>query len=119
MHLRTLAILFVLLGVLGGLWLWQRGASAPAARASDWPLVEGLDLDRLRALRIDHRERTVQMRFERDENGLWFLVDPLAYPAEQGMLQPLFELLASARGEEVAQADPRKLGLDPPRALIE
>lgn len=119
MHLRTLAILFALLVLLGGLWLWQGRSSAPESGASTWPLVEGLDLDRLRALRIDHRERTVQMRFERDENGRWFLVDPIAYPAEAGMLQPLVELLANARCEDVPQADARALGLDPPRALIE
>jgi len=119
MHLRTIAFLLALLALFGGLWLWQRRASVPQTATREHALVEGLDLDRLRALRIDHRERTVQLRFERDENGLWFLVDPIAYPAEEGMLQPLVELLANARGEEVAQADPRKLGLDPPRALIE
>jgi hypothetical protein len=55
---------------------------------------------------------------ECDAARRWFMIEPLAYPAEPALVSSICQILAGARGLPVEGADPAALGLDPPRFLL-
>lgn len=120
MRARTVLLLLVLFLGLGGLWLVkQREIERGGPTLDQVPLLPGLEGPRVRALRIDNLERAVQVLLERDAAGRWYLTEPLAYPAQEGVVRSLFSALSAALGEPVRGTPPAQLGLDPPVGVIE
>lgn len=125
MHARALIGLGILVAVLFGLrtYLADKDAEeldelreATAARS----LFQGItpeDFDQLSALVIDNVERAEQLRFERDAAGRWYMVDPVSWPAEIGVLKLLFDTVMNDRGVVVDDVTPVNAGLDPPKAV--
>jgi hypothetical protein len=100
--------------------LWQQGREAGGAFESERPLLEGVVPGRITAIRVDNIERGLQLRAERAEDGRWFLVDPIEYPAEVAVLEVLFDIVESQTA--IVIEDPgelSRLSLDPPRAVVE
>ena len=121
MRWRNLALLAVLVGGLAFLArIRMREEAAGVGRVPDVrPLLPGLAPDRVSTIRIDSLARAVQVRLERDAVGSWFLTDPVAYPAEDGVARAILRTVATAT---VTSAD--GVGLDdaslaPPRAVLE
>ncbi len=120
MHARTIVLLVLV--VAGLVWAvhWQQGREESGTFESRRPLVEGALAGRIQAIRVDHLERGLQLRLERDESGRWWIVDPIEYPAEMAVLDLLLEMLESQMAIEVEDAgDLSGLSLDPPRAVLE
>lgn len=79
--------------------------------------LTGADFPALRAVVIDNIPRSEQMRFERDGAGRWFMVDPVHWPAELGVLKLLFDTVMNDRGVVVEDVSPAAAGLAPPTAV--
>lgn len=82
------------------------------------PLFPGLEFERVVGMRISHVERGSDMGLERDGQGVWYLVDPVAYRADEGLMELMRQI---TEGNLALQpADPTvewaSVGLDPPRA---
>ena len=71
----TTFLLLVGVVLLALLVRWQTMREKDDLGAIDLPLFEGVRVERVVALRIDHVERGYQLRLERDARGGWFLTD--------------------------------------------
>ena len=119
MHLRNLALLALLVGALALLawWQLQREASAPAEERA---LVEAFEPAQISGVRVDHLERGLQMKLERDARGRWRIVDPIDFPAEPALVGFLLDSLREAKARRLPEpVEARKVGLDPPRMVLE
>lgn len=120
MRARTVLFLLLLFLGLGALWLQKQREIEQGGPALDQvPLLPGLEGPRVRAVRIDNLERGVQVRLERDAAGRWFLTEPLAYPAQDGVVRALLAALSAALAEPVQGTPTEQLGLEPPVGVIE
>jgi len=121
MRWKTLLVLVALFCGLGFLYRLRSAeeASGKGSTPVVFPVLPGFAQQRVSSLRIDNLERAVQLKLERDTVGNWFMTDPLAYPAEEGMLVTLFRTLSTAMGEPSGGIAPEELQLDPPRAVLE
>lgn len=84
-----------------------------------YPLRPELVLERVKSLRIEHLERGLQIKCERDALGRWYLTDPVEYPAQSALVRTLLQFLVDARGEPLRDVPLGELGLDPPRVVVE
>jgi hypothetical protein len=119
MHLRNLALLALLVGALALLAWWQvrREAAAPAEERA---LIEAFDPAQLSGIRIDHLDRGLQMKIERDQRGRWRIVDPIDFPAEPALVGFLLDTLREAKARRLPEpVEARKVGLEPPRIVLE
>jgi len=117
---RTLLVLIFLVAGLAYLRLQRaRETARGGPELAEFPLCPGLEVERVRALRVDHLERSFQVKFERDAAGRWFLTDPVSYPAQSSLVRTLLASLEGARGEPAPEADLAQVGLAPPRIVIE
>lgn len=116
MHLRTILALLLLVGALALVW-WRR--AEPTLPTTGRPLFPGVETDRVVALRVESLERGTIVKLERDEAGRWFLTDPLAYPANAGLVDAALQVVRRNEAIEVPGADAEALGLDPPRGILE
>ena len=116
----TLVFLLLLVGVLGWFTLERRREAARGGPAvEEFALAPGLVAERARAVRIEHLERGLSIKLERDAQGRWYLTDPVEYPAQGGLVRALLRMLVDARGEPLDGVDPQELGLAPPRVVVE
>jgi hypothetical protein len=115
--------LFVLMALVAGLAFLRLQRARETARGGpelgEFPLRPELVAARVRALRVEHLERSFQIKFERDAAGRWFLTDPVSYPAQAALVRTLLTTLEGARGEPAPEADPAQVGLAPPQVVIE
>ena len=119
MSRATLLVLFLLTCGLGALVYWQSGREQSGVFDVDEPLVVGLDPSRVYRLRVDNVERGLVVQMERDRSGRWFLVDPIAYPAERSAIEHLLEAVMRNRAVALEGAKEGDKGLSPPRAVVE
>jgi hypothetical protein len=119
MNPRTLIALLVLLVGLGGFAWWQTSREAAAPALGESALLAGFDRARVRSFRLDHLTYSLQMEVRRGDDDRWRIVDPLDYPAEQGLVEALLAALADGRSSTVVDPDPKGLGLEPPHAVLE
>lgn len=121
MNLRTTLMLLALLAGLGFLVRGQFVREAREADLVDQRLFEGVDVGEVVELRIDQIYRSYNLRLQRDAAGLWYLTDPIAYPADSGFMNLLLEDIESARMMPVpeTEADAEALGFDPPRVVLD
>lgn len=116
----TLVVLLLLVGVLGWLALERRREEAAGGPGvEEFALAPGLVLEGVRAVRIEHLERGLSIKLERDAQGRWYLTDPVEYPAQGALVRTLLRMLADARGEPLEGVAADEVGLDPPRVVIE
>jgi len=116
----TLAFLLLLVAGLAALWLARAKETLEGGPAlGEFALLPGLAPERVRALRVEHLERSFSMRLERDAAGRWFLTDPLAYPAQTALVRTLLTTLAGARGEPAPEVTRAQVGLEPPKVVLE
>jgi hypothetical protein len=120
MNLRTTLALLALLAALAAAVLWQRGREADELDLQR-RLFEGVEAERVVALRVDHLARGYNLRLERDGEGRWYLTDPLAYPAAPELVQLLLEDVATAVSVRVPAEEQgaEELGFTPPTAVLE
>jgi len=119
---RTLFVLALVVGVLAFLALRQSDKDATQLADRDVPVFEGLDENQVVAVRIENVPRDLNMRFERDGRGGWQLTDPLAARAERAPLDLIVKAAVARRGAVVPEEEARdltKLGLDPPRFVLD
>ena len=81
-------------------------------------LLEGVEFDRVVSMRIANVQRGSDLGLQRDASGRWYLVDPVAYRADSGLMGLLEQGIRSnyALLAPNADAELSRLGLDPPRA---
>lgn len=120
MSKRTTLLLLVGVALLAFVVHWQQRREAADLGAIDVPLFEGVRVERVVGMRIDHLERSMQLRLERDARGGWFLTDPIQYPANLGLVGVLLDVIGQSRALIVPalERDPHELGFEPPRALF-
>lgn len=120
MNLKTTILLLVVLGLLASAIYWQKGTEQ-SERDVDVRLFGDVDLSLVDTIRIDNIERSYHLRLERDSQGVWFITDPINYPAETGIVRLLLEDVAKARGLVVPENEQgeKELGFAPPRVVIE
>ncbi|HIG10384.1 MAG TPA: DUF4340 domain-containing protein [Planctomycetes bacterium] len=121
MHKKTSAILVLIVVLLGGLAWWQTEREADQRFLVDERMFEGVDVSRVVEIRIDNINRSYTLRLQRDSAGSWFLTDPLAVPANLGLVQLLLDDISTARVMALpeAEADGRGLGFEPPRVVLD
>lgn len=92
----------VLLVVVAGLgWLVHRQTrqeSQLAETEAAVPLFGEVDPGRLVAVRLEDIARSRHIRLERDPAGRWFLADPLAWPAKEGVVAKFLQVIQGNRG---------------------
>ena len=119
MHLRTLILLALVVGGLVAAVAWQTKREEAEYFAPPEALFEGVVSHRVDRIRIDNLERSVQMLIELREGEGWVIVDPFDAPAEGALVQLLLEAAEGQDARPVEETDLARLGLDPPRAVIE
>lgn len=119
MHLRTILILFVAVGVLGGLTLLGGDDEPMAAGDESRPILDAFDASRVTALRVDFTDRELTFEVQRQRGGRWFLVDPIEFRADAGPVQQVLDLVTRERSEPVHGLSLEAAGLTPPRVEIE
>ena len=121
MRWKTLIGLGLVVGVLA--YLTRERAIENAEGVGRVPvqyaLVPDLAVECVHRVRIDNLERSIQVGLERAPDGSWHLIDPIAYPGLDGVLDSLFRTLSSAYGEGAGEVDPAEVGLDPPKIVLE
>jgi hypothetical protein len=121
MHKRTLLFLTLAVLVLGGAAWWVSRAESRTLAESDVPLFDGLEGARVDTIRVENLERDMHMKLVRGENGHWRLVDPIDAPADDAHADHLLKIALERRAAPIseAEADAKKLGLEPPRFIVE
>lgn len=122
MNARTLLVLALVVGVLAFLALRQSAHDDRQQADRDVALFEGLDENQVVAVRVENLARDLHLRFERDGRGGWKITDPISAPAERGPLDLIVQAAAARRGAVVPEEEARdlaKLGLDPPRFVLD
>jgi hypothetical protein len=120
MKLKTTLLLLLLLGLLGGAVWWQKRTEL-SERDVDVALFGGVDVSLVNRIRIDNLERSYNLRLERDGRGIWYITDPITYPAHPGVVAALLEDVAGAKALVVPKSEwgERELGFDPPKVVLE
>lgn len=120
MNIKTTLLLLVMLALLGGGIWWQKQTEV-ADRDVDVALFGDIDVSQVRRIRIDNIERSFNLRLESDSSGVWYMTDPISYPADVATVRALLEDVSSARALVLPkdQWDAKALGFDPPRIVIE
>ena len=124
MKFRTTLILLALLALVAGavtydeLWRSWLGETEVEAGTRLFPAADASFVDRIR---VDQIERGYTMVLERDSQGLWYITDPIEYPANAALVTTLLEDVNAAKGLGVPAAEQgeRELGFDPPRVVLE
>ena len=116
MQLRTLLALVVLVLLLGvGVYL-----SRETEIRVEEPLFDGVQAVDVTSIRVDNLERNVTIRFDRQPNGLWDIVDPIEAAADEAILGFLLEIIETDRAIPVpGSPSAEALGLDPPRLVLD
>lgn len=118
MHARTTWFLLVLVLALGGVGWWLTRADEQLGDEFRRKLLPGYATAQVASFRIENLRRDQRVEIERRDRG-WWIVDPVDYAAEPGVVNRLLDDLAVAPAVGVPDADPEKLGLDPPVAILE
>ncbi|MEM9380257.1 MAG: DUF4340 domain-containing protein [Planctomycetota bacterium] len=121
MNRLTTLVLFVVVAALGYVAYQQTEREAENPLVQKGPLFPGVELRRVKSVRLENIRGSRHMRFERDASGRWFLTDPMQWPAEQGLMKKLEQVLERNQATPipdalVADAEP---SFDPPRGFLE
>jgi hypothetical protein len=121
MHKRMLIALALAVTALAAFAWWQWRSDVSSLAEADVPLFEGFDKEHVTAIRVENVERSTNLKLERRSDGHWWLVDPFEAPADDSIASYLLGIALDRRGTPVpaADADARKLGLEPPRVVLE
>lgn len=121
MNLRTTLVLLALVLALGSIAVWQLGREDRQRVAEELPLFAGVDPSRVTALRVEHIAHDDFLRIERGPERRWRITDPEELPADDAIVEHLLGTALGRRGTPVpaSEADPAKLGFEPPRAVLE
>ena len=116
----TLFLLVIALG-LGAAIFWQLRQESRGEHIVDVRLFEGVDPARVQTIRIDNIERSTVMRLERDSRGVWYITDPIVYPADAGRVDSLMADVATGRAMPMPehQWSAEELGFAPPKIVLE
>jgi hypothetical protein len=120
MKFSTTLLLLVVVTLLAGAIYWQT-RKEQAEHQVELALFEGVDLSRVQRIRVDNIERSYNLRLERDGAGVWYITDPITYPANSGVVGALLEDVQRARALVVSgeEAGARELGFTPPKIVLE
>lgn len=120
MKFRTTLFLLVVVACLAGAIVWQTRKEESELEV-ELGLFEGADLNYVQRIRVDNLERSYNLRLERDASGLWFITDPIEYPANPGVVTALLQDVARAKALVVSESEQsaRELGFTPPRIVLE
>jgi hypothetical protein len=118
---RTTLLLLVAVLLLGGLAYWQLDREGGDVVEHEVALFPGVDPARVVALRIEQQSLDAHVRIERQADGSWRITDPEDVPADPARVHHLLgsALPRKATPVPAAEADAEKLGLEPPRAVLE
>jgi len=113
-------LIFLLLAVSCVAWAvnWQstreRRGDFDVAR----PLMAGVKFQRIVGMRISSLVRGADVGLERDRSGSWYMVDPVAYRADEGVMELMRQVVENnlALVPPDQELDLAAVGLDPPRA---
>ena len=120
MKWKGFLLLVALFGVLYALRTrHEEAVSVDRLHVYDHALLPAFEPERVQSIHVDQIERNWQMRLERDQAGSWFLIDPVAYPANDELVAKLLTVLRRERGTLNAVGELSELSLEPPRAVIE
>lgn len=120
MNSKTLLVLLSAVLLLGVAAWWTRSRQATDARESEIALFEGVERGRIRAFEIENVARGERVRFERGADGVWVVTDPVRANADTALVDQVLGPALERRGTPVplADSDPAKLGLEPPRSVL-
>jgi hypothetical protein len=121
MHKRTIVILLLAVLALGAVAWFQLRSEARLREEADVPLFEGFDESTVDVIRVEHLEHDLHMKLTRGSDGHWRMVDPVEAPADDALAQFVLSSALQRRATPIpeAEADARKLGLEPPRFILE
>jgi len=121
MKLGNTLVLLALLLVIGAVVLWQVRSEKEGVHDVDLRLFEGVDVNRVTAIRVDNIKRSHNLRLERDAAGEWFITDPIVYPAAPSIVRLLLEDVAGAKMMTVPEEEQgeQELGFAPPDVVLE
>ncbi len=119
MNPRTSIVLVILCIALGlGVW-WQLHREQVEPPIGPRPLIEGLDRTRVHSFRLDQLVYSLQLEIKQDDAGRWQIVDPLTFPADETKVGWLLDVVSQNTAVAAVGVDPKKVGLDQPRAVLE
>jgi len=82
--------------------------------------MEGVEFDRVIKIRISNITGGADFGLQRDGSGSWYLVDPVAYRADMGLIEILSQVVSGQMALSAPDplAELSLLGLDPPNAEL-
>jgi hypothetical protein len=121
MSWKTLLFLAVVVALLGFAASRQLACEQRIEKDIDMALFEGFDESNVTAVVVENLERDIHLRCERDPVHGWHIVDPIQVRAENGLFDSIVQRAVARRCWPVpdAEIDVKKMGLDPPRRVLE
>lgn len=116
----VIGLLVVVVGLSGLAW-WQAAREDVQSADQEVALFDGFQAESVTAVRVDSVVRDQHFRIERDASGRWQMTDPVSVPANAALVDFLVRSALARHGAPVAagEADPRVLGLEPPRVVLD
>ena len=120
MSRKLLLVLSLAVALIAGLVQWQSAREERGDFDVARPLFEDLDFERVSRIHITSVSRGSEVGLQRGGGGAWYLVDPVAYRADTGLM----ELLRQALEGNLALTPPNpnltleSIGLAPPQAEL-
>jgi hypothetical protein len=105
MSWRTTLLLLLLVAAIGSAAWWQGRRERSYVEGAFVPLFEGVDVARIRSMRLEALDRPPGVRFERDARGEWLITDPIAYPARQAMIDELLGIVRRNQAQEASEVE--------------
>lgn len=119
MKRSTLFVVLALTLALGFLVWRERAREGELVSELEVPLAPGIVEDDIVGVRVESVARGVHARFERGPDGRFAMIDPLRMAAEDAQLLRLVRGIVARTAVPVPDADPRKLGFEPPSGIVD
>ncbi len=117
----TPLILAVVVGVLGFFAYRQTQHEAENFVEEATQLFKGVEMRRVVAIRLEQIKTSRHLRFEKDPLGRWQMTEPVAWPAEPGLMDKILGVIQRNGATVVPQQlmDEAEPSFSPPRGFLE
>ena len=119
-RLTPLVLLVIVVG-LGYFAFQQREREAEDPVDKTRPLFEGVDLRRVKSIRLENIERSYHFQFERTAGGPWLVTDPIEWPMAPEIAVQVMRVIERAKGTRVPEElhESAVQSLETPRGFLE
>lgn len=119
MHNKKIVLLVLAVGVLAFFVSRQMRPSSPLDELGIERLIEGLERRAVDRLVIEQVHRGRFITFERGDDGLWVMTEPMERPADQSAIADILARAVTTPGTPTPGLTREQAGLEPPLAVVQ